>query len=279
MSKVNLSSVESLSSAQKVNRSLETALDNFSNRESNERSDSFVHILAAPYHYESSYSYPLIVWLHDAGQTELELFDVVPKISAQNYVSVAPRGVETLSKRIVRSHVNGQLVDESSWTEVVNDWVESEEGIANAERLVFHSIKEALRKFNVNSKRIFLLGRGTGATMALRLGLRNPTEFAGVASIDGTFPSLDNMLLRNWKLVRDLPVLMITGTSNVKLSAQQLRFMHTSGMTVTIRQYNEKPGMADPAQTRMKRILTDVNRWLIDREQNPQTPISDIFAQ
>lgn len=283
MSKLNARLEKSVVSAHKDVGSVESTIERLAiSRCRSDRSSSFAHILASPVHYEPNYAYPLLIWLHDSGKSEIELFDVVPKISAQNYVAVAPRGLANVTRRIVRSRIHNCLVDEKSWSEPQNDWPETEFGISEAENLVFESLGQAVGKFNINPRRIFLIGRGTGATMALRIGLRNPSEFAGVISIDGAFPSLDNLLLRNWRTLRDLPLLMTTGgsaTSFSRLSAKQLQLLHTAGMTVVIRQYNETPNIADATRIRMDKILADVNRWIMKRSLNPQAPMVELFGR
>ena len=45
-----------------------------------------------PLHYEAGYAYPLIVWLHGWGDDETQLKRVMPLVSMQNFVAVAPRG-------------------------------------------------------------------------------------------------------------------------------------------------------------------------------------------
>src|SRR5687768_7836303 len=45
----------------------------------------------APLHYESNYSYPLIVWLHGPHNNELQLKQILPLVSLRNYVGAAPR--------------------------------------------------------------------------------------------------------------------------------------------------------------------------------------------
>lgn len=46
----------------------------------------------APMRYEPGYAYPLVIWLHGALGDERQLRQVMPKISMQNFVAVAPRG-------------------------------------------------------------------------------------------------------------------------------------------------------------------------------------------
>ena len=106
------------------------------------RCNSFPHIVVSPIHYESGYAYPLIVWLHDAGKSEQEIVEVAPKISSRNYVAVAPRGLKSFQKRIVRSFVNGRLVDKKSWEEPCNNWTESDEDVSEAENLVLTQLRK-----------------------------------------------------------------------------------------------------------------------------------------
>ncbi|MBQ5788843.1 MAG: hypothetical protein IIW01_01015 [Thermoguttaceae bacterium] len=259
----------------------ELAVESFSPRRNGEaRSSAFPHFLVAPIKYEKNYPYPLLVWLHDSGSSEAELFDVAPQISSRNYVAVAPRGLAASRADLVCKRSNGRLVVEKTRRETYYNWPETEEGVSQAENLVFHSIDQALAKFNVHRRRVFLLGRGTGGTMALRVALRNPREFAGVVSIDGAFPTLDRQPLRSWREARDLPILLTTGLGSSaipQLTPKQLGLFHTAGLTVVIRQYNERPDEKNAAETRMKKILLDVNRWTMERALNPQAPISELF--
>ncbi|MGI6401003.1 MAG: alpha/beta hydrolase [Thermoguttaceae bacterium] len=283
MSEVKTNTDKTVASLPRVHYSFETTIERLSLRQKvSERSQAFPHILASPIHYESNYAYPLLVWFHDVGKSEVELFDVVPKISKRNYVAVAPRGMTLVTRRVVRSRIGGRLVDAKSWTEPCNDWPETKAGVAEAENLAFDAIKRAIGKFNINHRRIFLLGRGSGATMAMRVGLQNPREFAGVISIDGAFPSLDNLLFREWSAVRELPILMTTGLGpncTAKLTAEQLHLMHTAGMTVVVRQYNENTKIPNGSQLRMDRILADVNRWIMNRLLEPQESLPEFFDQ
>ena len=261
----------------------ESAVENYLPRRNNDsRSRAFPHFLVAPVKYEENYAYPLLVWLHDSGSSEAELFDVAPQISSRNYVAVAPRGLAASRAALVCNRANGRLTVEQTRQETYYDWAETDEGVSEAENLVFYSIDQALAKFNVHRRRVFLLGRGTGGTMALRVALRNPREFAGVVSIDGAFPTLERQPLRRWREARDLPILMTTGLGSSaipQLTPKQLGLFHTAGLTVVIRQYNERPNEENAADKRMKKILLDVNRWTMERSLNPQAPISEQFKK
>lgn len=258
----------------------ESAVESYSPRRGGDaRNRTFPHFLALPMHYEPNYAYPLIVWLHDAGSSETEIFDVAPQISTRNYVSIAPRGLACRHTTLACRRSNGRLLVGERREETRYDWPETEEGVSEAENLVFYSIDQASAKSNVDRRRVFLAGRGAGGTTALRVALRNPREFAGVVSIDGAFPTLERQPLRDWRNARDLPILMTTGAGSAasRPTPNQLRLFHTAGLTVVVRQYNERPNEPNAAETRMKKILTDVDRWTMNRALNPNSSISELF--
>src|SRR4051812_40444760 len=59
------------------------------------QSSAFAYQLLAPVHYEPNYAYPLLIWLHSAGDDQRQLRRVMPHVSLRNYVAVGPRGVVT----------------------------------------------------------------------------------------------------------------------------------------------------------------------------------------
>src|SRR5262245_28959832 len=50
------------------------------------------HCIVTPLHYERNYAYPLVVWLHGAGDDERQVTNVMPLVSSRNYAAVGPRG-------------------------------------------------------------------------------------------------------------------------------------------------------------------------------------------
>ena len=135
----------------------------------------FAHALFAPMHYTPGYAYPLIVWLHGRGGDERQLQRVMPLVSMQNYVAVAPRGIE--------------MPDEGEEGRPCHGWLQTEEHIQQAEQRVFDVVDLAGRKFHVSPKRVFLAGFDAGGTMAMRIAMSHPDRFAGVLSLCGAFPS------------------------------------------------------------------------------------------
>ena len=212
--------------------------------------------LLVPQHYERNYAYPLLVWLHDTGSDERELRKIMPLVSLRNYVSLAIRGTCQADRGF--------------------GWSESAGGILAAESQVAEAVAQARQRFHVHRERIFLTGAGAGGTMALRLALRAPEDYAGAASIGGCFPQGNSPLAR-LALARRSRLLIMhcrdSLTYPVKHVCDELALFHAAGMSVTLRQYP----CGDELTTQM---LRDLDVWLMeqvtgsrsDREQEATLP-------
>jgi phospholipase/carboxylesterase len=197
----------------------------------------------APIHYEERYAYPLLIWLHGDAGSEQELRQIMPHVSMRNYVAIAPRG---------------------SWQDPRNrsrfDWKQTPESIESAESRIADCISVAQKRYNVHTKRIFLVGREAGGTMALRVAWNNPSRFAGVGAFHGPLPSQLSPLRRVNEL-RQLPCLLTTSKESVlypeKLVCNDLRLLHTAGCKVTLRHYPGDDGLTD-------NMLSDLDSWLME---------------
>ncbi len=201
------------------------------------------HTTFAPLHYEPGYAYPLVVWLHGRAGNEQQLRRVMPHLSLQNFVAVAPRGTSSLSTR--RPEFN---------------WQQTEDEIAEAETRVLLSIVAAQERFNIHAERVFLAGVNAGGTMAVRIGWNHPEWFAGVATLGGPLPTR-YCPLRRVNELRRLPCLVCACRASRKYPedhvCRDLRLMHSAGCVVALRQY---PG-DDELTTGM---LSDLNGWMME---------------
>lgn len=200
----------------------------------------------SPLHYEPKYGYPLLVWLHGAGEDETQLRHLMPSISLRNYVAVSVRG--PLRLRLA----NGQYG--YSWRRRPNS-------AALANERILSAIETAREKFHIHPGRIFLAGFGRGGSQAFRLALSAPELFAGVLSLSGRFPRGGAPLSR-LNLSRQLPIFLATGRDSrkypVEKACEDLRLMHAAGMEVSLRQYPCGHEIA-------ARMLSDMDRWMMDR--------------
>lgn len=201
----------------------------------------------APLHYEPNYAYPLIVWLHGSGDSERQLRRVMPKISLRNYAAVAPRGTSTIGNEIEGGY----------------GWQQMPSEIEQAHNDVVACVEAASLRFNVAPNRVFLAGFGAGGTMALRVAMMYPELFAGVASLAGGFPD-GHCPLSRIAAARGIPVFLAHGRNSVHYHedqvCQDLRLLHSAGISVTLRQYpcsdELTPGMMKDLDVWLMQIVT-----------------------
>jgi phospholipase/carboxylesterase len=253
-------SAEPLSSPSSSTPSFESVFQVTSASFSTGESD-FAHALFAPMHYTPGYAYPLIVWLHGSGSDERQLQRVMPMISLQNYMAVAPRGLE--------------MPEEAEAKRSCYGWLQTDEIIQQAEQRVFDAIALAGRKFHVARKRVFLAGFDAGGTMAMRIAMSHPDRFAGVLSLCGPFPA-GRTPFGNLLAARRLMIFLATGRGSLQYPAEQvcedLRLLHTAGLSVTLRQYPCGHELAP-------QMLADVDRWIIEQITAPRPVAAESNAE
>jgi phospholipase/carboxylesterase len=204
------------------------------------------HFFLAPLHYEPNYSYPLVVWLHGADNNENQLKQILPLISLRNYVGAATRGTAFSPN------------DDGSGIRFC--WQHDETSVALAEERLWQCIDGARRRYNISVERVFLAGLECGGTMAMRLALRNPDQFAGALSFGGVFPAGPASLSR-LGAARRLPLFFATTRESVRYPEEQLcqhlRLFHTAGLPVTVRCYPGEDGLTTT-------MLSDMDRWIME---------------
>ena len=192
------------------------------------RSQDSDHSIFVPLHYESNYSYPVIVWLHGPKDDERQLKKVMPLVSMRNYVGIGVCGTQLVGGERASGSYEGY------------SWRQDTTSILESQAKVIDCLQAAQERFNIRMDRVFLAGYDAGGTMALRLGLMNPERFAGVASIGGALPQQAQPFSRI-NAARSLQVMVSQGKESEEYSTDQLcadlRMFHRAGMSVTLRQY------------------------------------------
>jgi phospholipase/carboxylesterase len=206
-------------------------------------------------HYASGYAYPLIIWLHGRGDNERQLQRIMPLVSMRNHVAAAPQG-------LLLSEVGPPPRECYGWTQ-------TDEHIRQAEQRVFDCVELAGQRFHVHRKRVFLAGFDDGGTMALRLAMAQPERFAGVISLCGALPS-GCQLFSNLVAARRMGVFLASARGSLRCPATQvcddLRLLHTAGLSITLRQYPCGHELAP-------KMLADLDRWIME-QINPSPPSS-----
>ena len=204
------------------------------------------HCLFAPLHYEPGYAYPLIVWLHGAGNDETQLLKIMPLLSLRNYVAVAPRGLREPS---------------ADGAEGPCGWPMHARAVETAAQRVAEAVELVASRYHVSRRGVFLAGFDAGGTMALRLAMLQPERCAGVLSLCGGLPR-GGAVLSNLDQARSLPVFLASGRLSADYPAsavcEDLRLLHAAGLETTLREYPCGHQIAP-------RMLSDMDRWIIEQ--------------
>ncbi len=117
--------------------------------------DGSSYLLQLPPEYRHSRPCPLLIVLHQAGESPRDMLERWAESAAEHgYILVAP------------------------------EWQESGEGkYGYSERehtVVLNMLRDLRRRFNIEEDRVFLFGLGDGGEMAFDVGLGHPDLFAGV---------------------------------------------------------------------------------------------------
>ncbi|MCA9015071.1 MAG: hypothetical protein KDA77_07035, partial [Planctomycetaceae bacterium] len=142
-----------------------------------------------PIEYNPHHTYPMIVALrpsHQTAESELNWWGKFKNGPGQSqrrgYIVISP---EYLQKDQQDYHDN-----------------------VTAHYAVIRSIRDARKRFNVDSDRVFLAGHGTGADAAFDIGMSHPGLFAGVIPIAGKTSAFN---LHYWQNAKDLPWYIVGG--------------------------------------------------------------------
>jgi phospholipase/carboxylesterase len=204
------------------------------------------HAIALPDVYEPEYSYPLIVWLHAAGGSEDDVFDVLPQISERNYLALALRG-------------NVELPHGAAWST-------SAEGALELAQRIEDAVTSLAEYLQIHPERVYLAGVGTGGTTALELMLQRPELYAGAMCLGGAFPDV-HLPLARFRGLRGRRVLLATTLECREVRVVDLvasgRLLYTAGMQVGTRVYQQG---ADSIPT--PKMLRDIDHWLMDGIQS-----------
>jgi phospholipase/carboxylesterase len=184
--------------------------------------------------------------LHDDGDSPDQLNRVMPWLSLQNYVGVAPRAGA------------GNMHHGYYWEQTLDS-------IEHACEVVQLAIDKALMRVKIAKDRIYIAGSGNAGTMAIRVAMDRPEFFKGVVSINGPLPQ-GLTPLSKLQQCRQIEVFWAHCRKSKSFPepelCQQLTLLHSAGFSTTLRQY--------PCGDRQIEIhdrhfnpLGDLNRWIM----------------
>ncbi|MDA0834536.1 MAG: hypothetical protein O2955_07090 [Planctomycetota bacterium] len=154
-----------------------------------------------PHEYSPQHRYPLIIALHSAGRStddELRWWGGTVEEPLQSrrrgYIVIAPEYVDSGSKSYDYSPVEHFKVLES--------------------------LKDARKRFRIDSDRVFLSGHGMGGDAAFDIGMSHAYEFAGIIPISGV---CEKFCTYYWENAKRLPWYIVAGERDRDLSVRNAK--------------------------------------------------------
>ncbi|HYH69473.1 MAG TPA: prolyl oligopeptidase family serine peptidase [Urbifossiella sp.] len=140
-----------------------------------------------PAEYHHGRAYPVLVMCTYPGVKPEEFFGAVSgDADRHGYILVAPDWAEVFGKRV-------------QW-----EWKGEDHD------LVTEVLRDTIRHFTVDTDRVFIMGAGEGADMAMDVGASHPDLFAGVVAVCPN-PKWQGLFISYWRNAQRLPFYVVTG--------------------------------------------------------------------
>ena len=184
----------------------------------------FQYYVQLPPEYDPHRPYPCIVTLNSNLTTELQQIDWW----AGGYD-------EQLAGRLGQATRRGYIVLAPKWTkEGQHDYTFT----AREHAAVLYSLRDASRRFSIDTDRIFLSGHSMGGDAAWDIGLAHPDLWAGVLPIVAT---TDKYISRYWENAKNVPFYFVIGEldgNTRSLNAREFdRYLTRSNYDVLVVEY------------------------------------------
>jgi len=182
------------------------------------------YYLQIPPEYDPYRRYPAIVTLNAGGTTPPEQIDWW-----------AGAYSEKAKARIGQAARRGAIVIAPVWTK---EHQRKYEYSAREHAAVLHSLRDAIRRFSIDTDRVFLTGHSMGGDAAWDIGLAHPDLWAGVIPF---VPVADKYVSRYWENAKTVPLYFVTGEldgDKLSRNAQDLnRYLTKAGFDVMVAEY------------------------------------------
>lgn len=150
------------------------------------RANGIDYLVRLPPEYHHGRAYPVLIVLTHAGiNPEDVLAPLINEADKNGYILVVPEWNNAFVK-------NGW-----QWDGADHVWVTA-------------ALRDAVRHFTVDNDRVFMVGVGDGANMAMDVGMSHPDLFAGVIAM-GPIPKFVGFFDNYWSNAQKLPVYVVSG--------------------------------------------------------------------
>ena len=143
------------------------------------------YLVKLPPEYHHGRAYPVLILLtHPGISTEEVLAPLINEADKNGYIVVVPEWAGLFGK---------------GW-----EWKGEDHVYVTA------VLRDTIRHFTVDNDRVFMIGVGDGANMAMDIGMSHPDLFAGVIPM-GPIPKWGGLFIEYWRNAQKLPFYVVTG--------------------------------------------------------------------
>ncbi len=190
----------------------------------------FAYEVQLPDEYDPYRRYPAIVTLHGHGRT--------PSDQIQWWAGPFQ---EQAGQRLGQATRHGYIVIAPSW---LRENQRQYEYTGREHAIVLTCLRDACRRFSVDTDRVFLSGHSVGGDAAWDVGLAHPDVWAGVipiAAVADYGPTAPKYVSQYWENARYVPLYFVTGEldgNKLDLNRRDFdRYLKRSGLDVIIVEY------------------------------------------
>ncbi|MGO4681972.1 alpha/beta hydrolase [Hyphomicrobium sp. 2TAF46] len=194
---------------------------------------------------------PLIVLLHGSGADENDMISLWPQLP-QNFIVVSPRAPFGDGTSGYRWYRKGGSTG-----------ADIRLSIAAIGRLV----EAAIKRFDADPQRVFLVGFSQGAVLVYHAVLQNPGRFRGAAVLSGSLYGFDAHELSPRKDWQGASLFIGHGTADARISFATGKAAHAQLDRLGVpNEFHAYPGMQHETQDRE---IADLAVWLTSRNGAP----------
>jgi phospholipase/carboxylesterase len=192
---------------------------------------------------------PVIIMMHGYGSNESDLFDLANAFPSE-YLVISARGPITLGQDSYAWY----HLEFSNGTRIINEQEEAES------RVKMTSFVDYIAKlYQVDTKRIYLMGFSQGAIMSYSMALSSPTKYKGIIPLSGRVLDTIKPTIKPSEALSKLRVFIGHGTQDnvITLNFAQDAKTYLQSLGVQV-EYHEYPMAHSISQSEMGDML----QWL-----------------
>jgi phospholipase/carboxylesterase len=195
---------------------------------------------------------PLLILLHGVGSNEQDLIGLTPALDSRFFI-VSARAPITLG----HGSYGWYHVQFTPAGPIIND-----EEAESSRRVLLKFVDELPKSYNIDRRRIYLMGFSQGCIMSVAAALTVPRMFAGVVGMSGRLPPGIMEKAAPSDELKGLPFLIVHGTQDSVLPIEYGREIREAleklPVDLTYREYTM-------GHTVSQQSLSDVSGWLTQR--------------